>query len=213
MWFYLVFAAALVFFRRSVAAVTVFLVVTSLGALVHPGGAFLSIYTNPIVLEFVAGAWLGILYARGRTLPVWAAIVFVFVALGSHQALKPVLSDVNRFWVFGIPAFSFVALFLAFEKRVHWAVLVTLGNASYSIYLTHVFGVPIAIKMLMFADAGRRLQGDLACVFVVLICLAVGIAAYGWLEVPLTRAVRNLRAFSNLESKVANPQANRIGLD
>ncbi len=68
-------------------------------------------------------------------------------------------------------------------------VLVFLGDASYSIYLSHTFVVPAAMQ------AARRLGGvDGAWLMpaVALLVVAVGCLSHLWLERPLTRVLKNL---------------------
>lgn len=191
MWFYLIFAVALCFLRRRILGVGLFLVATCLlNRLPVPGAAFAT-YTNPLVLEFVFGCGLGWWYAMGRRIHPVAGIAALAIALGSHELLRPVLTEANRFWVFGLPALALVALCLSIERRVRWGALSqTIGDASYSLYLTHVFAVPIGIRSLLVIDSGHRMRGDLACVFVVLVSVAIGLASYRWLERPLLALFR-----------------------
>lgn len=192
MWFYVVFTVAICFARRRLLAVGAFLVGTCLLGLLPGEGAIFKTYTNPLVLEFVFGCGLGWWYASGRRISIAAGVAVLALALGVHELLKPVLNEVNRFWVFGTPALALVMLCLSVEQRIKWgSISQAIGDSSYSLYLTHVFAVPIGIRMLMLVDAGRRIPGDLACIVVVLICLAIGLASYRWIERPLSGTIKN----------------------
>ena len=97
------------------------------------------------MLEFVFGMGLGELYARTGLLkaisPRWAVFIalsgIVFILIG--PSLAP---DVSRFLLRGIPALAVVTGVLALDAqgavRENWLLLL-LGNASYSLYLTHPF--------------------------------------------------------------------------
>lgn len=191
MWFYLVFAIAMCATRHRVLAAGTFLALTSLLRLLPDGGMVHQFYTNPIVLEFVFGCCVGVLYTSGRTISLPAALAFSFVTAVAMAVFSPVFTETNRFIVFGLPALAVFIVGLSLESKVRWnAWLERIGDSSYSLYLTHVFSVPIAVKVLRMVDQQHRISGDVICVVVVLISAVVGLASYWLLERPLGRLVR-----------------------
>jgi exopolysaccharide production protein ExoZ len=79
-------------------------------------------------------------------------------------------------------------------------VLELLGDASYSIYLTHI--VTLGALRTFWTMAGWTAPGPAkpglpaAVTFIcvaTLVCTAVGVAAYAGLEAPVTRAAKRLR--------------------
>jgi peptidoglycan/LPS O-acetylase OafA/YrhL len=191
MWFYLVFAIAMCATRHRVLAAGTFLALTSLMRLLPDGGVVHQFYTNPIVLEFVFGCCVGVFYTSGRTISLPAALAFLLVAAVAITIFAPTLTETNRFLKFGLLALAVFIVGLSLESKVRWnALLERIGDSSYSLYLTHVFSVPIAVKLLRMVDQQHRISGDVICVVVVLIATVVGLMAYRFLERPLGRLVR-----------------------
>ena len=191
MWFYLVCAAAIWIARRRVAMISAFFCATSLLGLIGVTNVVLRTYTSPIVLEFVFGVIIGTLYARRVRVSVSAAFVMLAVALAALWVLGPRMEDANRFVSFGMPAALVVTAAVALEERIRWpAWLNQVGNASYSLYLTHVFTVPVAVKMLDMLDTHRRLPGSVICAVSVLLSVCVALLCYHGIEKPLGRTFR-----------------------
>ncbi|CAM2194906.1 exopolysaccharide production protein ExoZ [Paraburkholderia kururiensis] len=187
-WFYVVFAAAMCITSRPLIVVATFLGITSLLRLAHGSGVPFLVYTDPIVLEFVAGCCIATYCARGKPILPGAAFVVLLGVLVLRKLYAPTLTDDNRFIVFGVPAFGIVFAALALEARIRWSsFLGKLGDASYSLYLTHVLSLPFALKVIQMADRQHRLPGDLVCLLVVACSIVAAFACYRLLERPLTR--------------------------
>ncbi|SMG46165.1 acyltransferase family protein [Paraburkholderia susongensis] len=189
MWFYVVFAVAMCVTRRRLLAVGSFLLLTSALHLLPGQGVAFAFYTNPLVLEFVFGCGVGALYASGRTVPV-AAAAGLLLAVAAAGAFAPRLTDANRFLVFGLPALAVVAAGLSVESKVRWSAwLERIGDASYSLYLTHLLSMPAVAGIVQLIDARHRLPGDLVGAVVVVASVAIALASYRWVERPASRAV------------------------
>jgi exopolysaccharide production protein ExoZ len=98
----------------------------------------------------------------------------------------------HRFLVWGVPAslllLSFVKLELA---KVKWSRLsLLIGDASYSIYLVHVFFI-IQFRGIFFKKAPQLagLSGDLMILTLSIISVAFGVATYLIIEKPMTAAL------------------------
>ena len=202
MLFYLVFGLALVLpaARRfwAVAAVLGGLVLA--GAVVPAQNPWWAAYTSSIMLEFVFGMALAWWHARSAVQPARAAIGWLllcagFLALAAANRWAP---DAPRALAQGLPAMAIVAGALLLERtnalqRQRW--LEFLGDASYSLYLSH----PIVLSA--FAQVWRKLglaalPGGVAAfgIAAVLACIAVGALLYLGLERPLVRFFRRRAA-------------------
>lgn len=156
MLFYVVFAACLAFAgRRVVLATSVVLVAMAVIGAAMPGLPFvLKVWTEPLVLEFLAGAWIASARIRGVTLrgPARVGLVMLGFALLAATEWLTVTPGLRPF-LWGGPAALIVAgAALGEDWNVHGAVaraVVLLGDASYSLYLVHF----LALSML------RRLGG------------------------------------------------------
>lgn len=140
MYFYLVFALSLVLpeSRRIAALVAFFGASAALGWVFGPfDTAWGQTYTSPLLLEFVAGALIARAWLAGRlNLSVHlsvAAVVLGFVAL--------LFVDMGVEGLSELVGASLVVIGALNKTLAGWRheLLLKLGDASYSIYLTHLF--------------------------------------------------------------------------
>lgn len=140
MLFYLLFAIAIAASSGSAnrrLVVIALLIVASLSAavLLNEKIDFMRFYANPVLFEFLAGIMLGVVYLNGRPHKSWAwllALLPGIVLLRHAGEVGLALGGTNI-----VPATMVVAgaLFLPIASI---KALETIGNASYSLYLTHV---------------------------------------------------------------------------
>jgi len=175
MFFYALVALALLLPRRlQLSLITALLCVLSLaGAVLQPRPALLQSYTSGLLLEFVAGLWIGRLAVAGRlpsakvggVMLVAGFLLFALVSRIEHP-------DGVRVIAFGVPALLILVGALALEQGgalPKWQLPKALGDASYSIYLLHVLvgavivrlPVPLSVKV-GGALVVSALVGDLA---------------------------------------------------
>ncbi|MBN3804524.1 acyltransferase [Paraburkholderia sp. Ac-20336] len=193
MWFYLVYAVAILVAQRRVALISAFFCAASLLGLVGFTNIALRTYTSPITLEFVFGVIVGTLYTRGMRLSALHAAIMLAVALAALWLPGPHVEDAIRFLSFGMPAALLVAAAVAVETRIRWpASLYKVGDASYSLYLMHVFTVPVAVKVLSMLDTHHRLPGSVICAASVLLSVGIALLGYRTIEKPLGRALRTI---------------------
>lgn len=205
MFFYALFALGLLFPNRKVGAAAV---VALLGALVvlgrvaRPDGVIAAFYTRPILLEFAAGMLLGTLGSEVKTHTPLGRRALTAACLGGlvATALVPLaMPGVSRLFTQGMPATLVAASAIVLHQSgVTLALgprslrtLLLLGNASYSIYLTHPFVTQTLQKL------GQRLAPSPALTLVLiavtlLAVTALGIITHLLVERPLTRVVKKL---------------------
>jgi len=161
------------------------------GLWLAPGG-IAGFYANPIVLEFVLGLLIGMAFDHGhRTTSLhYAACVMglvTFVVIGQWE------TEANRLLTWGLPlalaAYGAINISLPRANRVVRA-LETIGDASYSVYLTQFLALPATTVVL--ARILPELHGLLACTSFVVgtsgVAVLVGIATFYWVEKPMLRA-------------------------
>jgi peptidoglycan/LPS O-acetylase OafA/YrhL len=163
MFFYVVFACY-VGFKRDVAvaavAVTLMLAV-SLGMIFHPTATVLAYWSDPLVLEFVIGMAIALLWHHGFTVKhafVWPLVLIglglLAFDLDGLATAAPAAVEANGFGRLigcGLPmALIFGAIVLArpgFSTQSRWASsLAFVGDASYALYLFHPLIVIFARK-------------------------------------------------------------------
>lgn len=152
---------------------------------------------SPFVLEFLAGCVIAELIHRGWTRG-WAAALIgsVVVALAGITLVSALLpypfegemsNHRLRVMIWGLPAALVVYAGVAAEQRGYarpprW--LLTLGDASYAIYLTHVPVMIVAVVVAMQIHRTKLMHG-IWVLGTFAACLVIGIAWYRWVEKPL----------------------------
>jgi exopolysaccharide production protein ExoZ len=154
-FFYVIFTIGLVFGRPIVVtAVTLGLLVIG-GLILRPGSAILHTWTDPLLLEFLAG----LLMSRWNALRGVAAGLSLLVTGVSMLAVFWFwnLDPDPRVICWGIPAFAIVGGALALERANRFPslpALILIGDCSYSLYLLHglvidaIHKVPMATGIL-----------------------------------------------------------------
>jgi peptidoglycan/LPS O-acetylase OafA/YrhL len=211
MFFYLIFALSFFAWKRRV-----WITAGAIAALVFIGLLFpfdsvvYRVYTSPIMLEFVFGMILAVLYLRG--LPRVPGILSLLIAIGGVLAIfaAPFAADAPhriRVLCFGLPAFAIIGATLLVGDMARGAVgklLTRLGDASYSIYLTHPFtvaGCRVVARKLHLEP--HSMAAQIAFILVAVIAAAlVGVLAYQWIE---TRLIQWTRLLLNRKIETAAP--------
>lgn len=189
MYFYLLFGLCLLVpARHRIAAITALIGSVFLVANLAPESTAARFYGDTVIFEFVAGVILGRIYKTGVS--VSALVVALAVVLGFGVL---VFNDYRGFELprlitIGIPA-AFI-IFFATAIRIPdlkaWRWLRLLGDASYSIYLTHIF--TLAGSRMIYPWVIGTLQSDtLFVVLMMAMSTAVGLASYTLFEVPVGR--------------------------
>jgi exopolysaccharide production protein ExoZ len=151
-----------------------------------------TILFDTIIIEFVFGVMLAKWTARGFRLPPAIAGAFILFGFGLIL-IVPMISENARVLTWGIPAFVIVAGAVSLESFVPPALprwLLTLGDASYSIYLSHGFVLPaFGIVVSTIVPRGLWTEG-----LTIILCLLVSSIA-GWIvfisiESPMLHAMR-----------------------
>jgi exopolysaccharide production protein ExoZ len=192
MAFYLVFAGAIMAgkgeaWRTLLLASGVIAILTAVGQVLPPPSVS-KFYTHPIILEFafgMAAAWIA-----KNARPARPVILIAVAGVAGIMLLWPSVSPGERAIERGLFAAALVlaAAWISAPKLISLEIV---GDASYSIYLSH--GVTVAVVMKLSQAFGwlespalraLTLFGSLAA------CIAVGIVVWYAIERPLTSAVR-----------------------
>jgi exopolysaccharide production protein ExoZ len=207
MFFYSLFALALfVPQKHRIAALA--LIILSVHFIMNGLSAYgdaARFYGSSLVFEFLAGTILAGVSARR---PVLGARVATFILIGAFLLLlfdDAYLTHYPRALVLGVPAVLLVAAAIEIERagRLRFIRLFDeLGNASYSIYVTHIFVVAgLRIIPRFFGLDLLTLGGPFFIAASLILAASVGLAVHAWIERPLIAALnRRIRGGRELLS-------------
>lgn len=187
-FFYALFAASL-FFRQAQALIgltIVFIVLVAIHPLM-PHGA-LSFWSDPIILNFLIGLGLAHLFVRGVEVPDAAAALLVAIGV-LLLVLRPFDALVGPRGV--IVAASLIAAAGILGRSVRWPrPVLAVGDASYSIYLTHPF--TLNAVTLVWRKLGLPLWSVGYFMCLVVAATLVGYLAFRFAEKPLVDKLRTV---------------------
>lgn len=202
-FFYICFALlAFLSARSRVVWLTIaFVSLSAIGALLQPEAAIPKFYTSFMPLAFCAGAWLGLATLEGRLAALGkktVTIVIVLAVLGMVEGFSldrggpP--EDGLAFVGFLSLAASMVLLAVRFEPSLpHVNLFELIGDASYSIYLVHIYEVAILAGVAFKLLDPANLLADYAVAGVsIIVGTFAGIVIYRFVEQPALRFFNRL---------------------
>ncbi len=192
MLFYVIFAAALALRRGPLGILLPVLLPLGLAGFWRQEDwpAALSL-ANGLVLELCGGVALAQAMARGWR-PNQPASAFLLAA-GAVLLLMVPAAGPWRFVAWGLPALLMVAgtvgLEASFGRRLP-ALLLELGDASYAIYLSHVFIVPVLVQALAGAGLPASQAATVLLPACLVVCSAAGLALHRFVDAPIQAWLR-----------------------
>lgn len=149
--------------------------------------------TNRIILSFLGGIVVAQLALEGRPGIVEGGAFLI----GLISAI--VEDPTQRAVMYGLP--SALVVYLAVKSRSTWGNrwFVKLGDASYAIYLVHVFLIALVGKVSR--SISPTLDADLLATVMLLMPIAAGLLLHQWFELPVSAAFARRRQLH--ESKAA----------
>ena len=191
--FYLLFAAALAMRIDVLRVIIPGLGLIAIAALARTEAwPAWTILFDTIVMEFVFGVMLAKWTLRGFRLPPAIAGVFILFGFGLIL-IVPMISENARVLTWGIPAFVIVAGAVSLEPFVAPALprwLLTLGDASYSIYLSHGFLLPaLGILVSRIVSPSLWTEGPTIILWLIVSSIA-GWIVFILIESPMLHALR-----------------------
>lgn len=200
-YFYVTFAALAIFSAKlRVSILTVLFVGLWLwGALAPSTDPVIQFYLNLSPLAFALGSWAGLAALYGwhrqsrRLVPVLTVMGLggLWLALANTATIDPTPGFMGQMAL----AVSLLGLGLMLEGRSRESrALALLGDASYAIYLTHMFVIGAALGLLeRLVPLDNAVSVTVAALGSVVLALIVGIATHYCIEKPLLALVQRRR--------------------
>lgn len=202
MFFYLVFALMIAWVSERFLAPALAIWAGVTGALAYWLGSYVSSHpvlgtvANPLVFEFIAGCFVAMIWPAMHG---WRAVIALVGAASSIVALFVVGRHVEpdtiiqwRALYFGVPAFLLVLGAVSLERktgRIAPRGLLLLGDASYSLYLSHVLVISAVGRLFSrVASAHSPVLGTLMCLGAAVVC---GVLGFRLIEQPLNAQIKH----------------------
>ena len=191
MYFYVLFAASMLVSRHVaiIALTLLFLTLAFIGRSVGTQTPIAFVWTDGLILEFLFGVYLGLAYEKGLRIGVrvaWiAGLVGVALVILKLQGPTPLIA--------GAPAALIVGALTLGPRPASFiwgAALAALGDASYSLYLTHTLVIR-PLKSVWLALGWERLPDAAYLVAATTLSVAVALLVHRFIEKPMTRALQN----------------------
>ena len=191
MFFYVVFSFLLCFTRRYIVHLMAFIFISlALLGLLGSENILIKTYTNSLILEFIFGCAVAQFY-------FFSTMTSKFIAFGALIGGVSLLlifglytSYLPRFVYFGIPATLLMTGCILLEKNniwPKWRFFHRLGDISYSLYLSHIFVLPVLGRIILKPTFFQEMPTDILFIFMLSCCCAVGYAVYIFIERPIIR--------------------------
>jgi exopolysaccharide production protein ExoZ len=194
-YFYLVFGAALLINRRLAPLITAAFIYTVFALDQHGYGGFLAhYYAHDYIHYFIAGIALFYFWMFGsRLLQGWAVtiicsagLLLIFASQFTVQLWPSWL--LTYYWWFPVLAVAFALFLESSGSAIKWPPIVLLGDASYSLYLSHTIVLSIAHTLLQ-AFVPSVVDNVAVVILEIIVATLIGIALHLYLEKPMLREI------------------------
>lgn len=195
MFFYVIFAGCLLLGRRTrlTVLVSILVLITALRLLSPPPDSAITFYSSGGAVEFALGVLLGAIYTRGVSIPAVPAVGLLlsgFVGLALSNSVGPMMIPAAA-----LPATLIVAGPVLFERKHNVARVGLphlLGDASYSLYLSHTILLSALVQVWHKLWPSNGLEGWIAFSLVAVLSTTVtAVLIYRIVEQPSISWLRN----------------------
>jgi peptidoglycan/LPS O-acetylase OafA/YrhL len=193
MYFYILFAFFLTFkrgwFLPSITILFSICILTGFLNNINYNSTY-RLFTNPILIEFLLGCFIGTTYISRYRLGSLASVGLISIGcLGFLATIFLDKSGYTRVVDWGLPAACLLAGVVNLEKNISFKtsrILIALGDSSYSLYLCHTFALMVIGKALKIGLLSK-IPIDIVIIFSVLFCAVSGHIAYLCIEKPIIK--------------------------
>lgn len=188
MFFYALFALSMGLTRRPAVVVTcAFVAMAIVGYTIHPQPVAAAFYTSGIVLEFAAGLWIFKVYRARDFRPFAGAAALILLGIVAMVAQMVWPIPLPREVSFGIPAAVAVigALSWRMPEKGLASIAIILGDASYSLYLTHPYVLNAVDKVVHRLLGQGPAQAVIASIVMIASAIFFSLIFYRYCERPL----------------------------
>jgi len=198
LFFYMVFGSVILFNKKTFLAIVclwlLLIILNSINFISSGNNSFLNMVLNTKNIEFLFGCLIAELTLTNKiSMPKNNAVILLFFGVfllfisWSNEALSHIWFKKMDFVNFGIPYFMIICALIALEtSKVESKIkksLVYIGDASYSIYLTHYIGIII----FSLITSKLHFKGYFQFFTVIVLLTVIGCLCYSFIEKPITK--------------------------
>jgi len=199
MLFYLLFSIPVLLSRRAAVLVTSIVLITFvIAGIIAPGMPFpWRFWADPIVLEFVFGMSLGLVFREGWRLPRWLCWTLLVAGLLAFNLDPDGTGSDYRAAVWGIPAAMMVAGATLGDFKPTgrvWRWIAIVGDASYALYLTHFLPIRAMVHLSWWTHFDMASAPWLWMAATLLVAIATSVVIFYAVERPINFFLRRLSA-------------------
>lgn len=207
MYFYLIFFLILLLIPERHLLLTILswgIGVVLLNIYLESSSPVINIISHPLTIEFIGGCLLAIIYHR-KNVKIKSSILLMLVGLTlaaslygyhSYQNITGLIEPLAwwRIIIFGIPALLMVYCFTNAERNgyVIHSSLIRVGDASYSIYLSHIFTLSASGRVWSMFSTDDFSDNVIMIPVLLFLVLMVGFISYRTVEKPLLKLTRRI---------------------
>ncbi|MEY8200625.1 MAG: acyltransferase [Colwellia sp.] len=223
MFFYLIFAAGMLMPKKRFLPTVVlsFITIVVIGVFIDKSFTSVWYWTRPIIIEFVLGILVAYLYLSKFRLSNFVGGIVLAIGVATWLISSSMIEASRpefRLWFWGIPAALIVASVMLTEKTVFSLlpqsvlnIVARIGDASFSLYLGHMFVIRALSIFLVPAVIGSSFP-----IFYLLIAILGAFVfaefTYRFIELPSNRYGLAFLGLNKPENKHETP-ASTIKLD
>lgn len=166
---------------------------------------FANLIFHPLTIEFISGNFLAILFYRtsNKSLKTGSLLAMAFIgfiaAIYGHNLYQHFTGHIDpqgwwRILIFGMPALLMVFCFINAERNglVIHSALTKIGDASYSIYLSHVLTLSAAGRIWSVYSSDSIYDNYMMIPAMFILVIIVGMVSYRYVEKPLLTYSRRI---------------------
>lgn len=211
-FFYGLFAVMLMFNKKFFfpGITLIFLLGNVIGLIFSTAPAWTTVFSSPIVFEFLFGCIVGYLYLKINKLNLISSVTFILLGMFGviYFTFNNYVGDYlgwARVWTLGIPSALLVYGMLQFERNIKIItprLVKEVGNSSYSLYLIHSFilsGFGTLVAPILYKQGFSVI---LIVVIALSLCIFGGWISFKFFELPATRFLKNISKKKIIETDV-----------
>ncbi len=208
-YFYLMAYISLKFTGTVLNSAYPILILVIIGLGVETDSVIFNFYANPVVINFLFGMALSVLYRDHAGKFALISYPLLIIGVISFFFLDTIVPHAPAILKLGVPAAVIAGgiLGLDIKKNVITAPFISLGDASYSMYIIHPYILQALTKIVLLIFGATMTGSSIYVVVSLFFIILVSILSYLFFEKPSGRIVSSL--LTRLISNRAEPRPRR----